>query len=128
VQRAHRLSEICPCFDCRGKAIWYCHHTDCRRQLTARQMPIDPDRPRGNQPSDLRGQCRPLVKELRLGAATSNEPGQLHSYRGVLNDKGKAYLQLFKTCTERMISSGRMPAQQAYAGIRAFEEEIACLG
>lgn len=54
--------------------------------------------------------------------------GQMHSYRGVLNDKGKAYLQLFKTCTERMISSGRMPAQQTYAGIRAFEEEIACLG
>ncbi|TBF87889.1 hypothetical protein ELG72_37630 [Rhizobium leguminosarum] len=54
--------------------------------------------------------------------------GRMHSHRGVLNDRGKAYLQLFKTCTERMISSGRMPAQQAYAGIRAFEEEIASLG
>jgi hypothetical protein len=54
--------------------------------------------------------------------------GQMHSYRGVLNDNGKAYLQLFKTCTERMISSGRMPAHQAYAGIRAFEEEITFLG
>ena len=54
--------------------------------------------------------------------------GKMHRYRGILDDKGKAYLQLFKLCTERMVSSGRMPAQQAYAGIRAFEDEIATIG
>lgn len=54
--------------------------------------------------------------------------GQMHSYRGILTDKGKAYLKLFKVCTERMIGSGRMPAQQGYEGIRAFEQEIAMIG
>jgi len=54
--------------------------------------------------------------------------GQMHDRRGILNDKGKAYLKLFKLCTERMISSGRMPAQQGYEGIREFEKEIATIG
>ncbi|MDM9621961.1 hypothetical protein A6U87_20700 [Rhizobium sp. AC44/96] len=54
--------------------------------------------------------------------------GQLHSYRGMLNDKGRAYLKLFKMSTEGLISSGRMPAQLGYDGIRAFEEAIATIG
>lgn len=28
--------------------------------------------------------------------------GQMHLYRGVLNDKGKAYLKLFKVCTAKL--------------------------
>ena len=54
--------------------------------------------------------------------------GKLHSYRGILNDKGNAYLKLFKVCTEKMISSGRIPAQEGDAGMRDFEQEIAAIG
>lgn len=54
--------------------------------------------------------------------------GDLHSYRGMLGEQGKAYLKLFKICTERMIGSGRIPSQQGYEGIRAFEDEIAKIG
>jgi hypothetical protein len=54
--------------------------------------------------------------------------GKLHIYRGMLSDKGRSYLRLFKVCTEKMIKSGRMQAQQGYAGIREFEQEIAALG
>jgi len=54
--------------------------------------------------------------------------GQMHSAHGILDDMGKAYLKLFKVCTERMISSGRMPAGEGHDGIRAFEEEIAAIG
>jgi len=54
--------------------------------------------------------------------------GKLHSYRGVLTAKGNGYLKLFKVCTEKMISSGRLPAQEAYAGMREFEQEIAAIG
>jgi len=38
------------------------------------------------------------------------------------NDKGKAYFQLFKIYTETIVSSGRMPAQQAYANKFYCEE------
>ncbi|KRB59111.1 hypothetical protein ASE04_27340 [Rhizobium sp. Root708] len=54
--------------------------------------------------------------------------GQLHSCRGILNDKGRGYLKLFKVCTERLIGSGRVPAQLGYNEIREFEAEIARLG
>lgn len=54
--------------------------------------------------------------------------GQMHSDHGILNEMGKAYLKLFKVCTERMISSGRMPADEGHDGVRAFEEEIATIG
>lgn len=54
--------------------------------------------------------------------------GQLHSHRGMLNDKGRGYLKLFKMSTEGLIGSGRMPAQLGCEGIRAFEEAIASIG
>jgi len=54
--------------------------------------------------------------------------GQMHSSPGILDDKGKAYLHLFKVCSERLISSGRLPAPQAQSEIRAFEDEIASIG
>lgn len=51
--------------------------------------------------------------------------GQMHLYRGVLNDKGKAYLKLFKVCTAKLMASGRrMLEKEAVDGVREFEEEI----
>ena len=54
--------------------------------------------------------------------------GKLHNYRGILGEKGNAYLKLFKVCTERMIGTGCIPAQEGYAGMREFEQEIATIG
>ncbi len=54
--------------------------------------------------------------------------GQMHLYRGVLNDKGKAYLKLFKVCTAKLMASGRMSEQEAIEGVREFEDEIAAIG
>ncbi|XAZ26348.1 hypothetical protein LVY75_34350 (plasmid) [Sinorhizobium sp. B11] len=51
-----------------------------------------------------------------------------HSDQRTAGDKAKAYLQLFKWCSERMISSGRLPAERAQAEIQAFEEEIGYRG
>jgi hypothetical protein len=34
-------------------------------------------------------------------------------YRGVLGDKGKAYLKLFKVCSVKMMASGRMSEKEA---------------
>lgn len=87
----------------------------------------------GNFAKDLilkRGWSAGDAANMMIAEFVSSEilSGQLHTYRGILNDKGKAYLKLFKVCTERMINSGRIPAQQGYAGIRDFEQEIAAIG
>ncbi|MBY5453940.1 hypothetical protein HFO91_30645 [Rhizobium leguminosarum] len=54
--------------------------------------------------------------------------GQLHIYRGVLSDKGKAYLKLFKACSSKLMASGRLTEKEAVEGIREFDDEIATLG
>ncbi|WP_085034950.1 hypothetical protein [Ensifer aridi] len=54
--------------------------------------------------------------------------GQFHLYRGVLNDRGKAYLKLFKVCSAKLMASGRMSEKEAVEGVREFEDEIATLG
>lgn len=61
-------------------------------------------------------------------ASAETLTGQLHIYRGVLNDKGKAYLKLFKVCTAKLVASGRMSEADAVEGVREFEDEIANLG
>lgn len=87
----------------------------------------------GNFATDLilrRGWSAADATSMMIAEFVSAEilSGRLRTYRGILNYKGKAYLKLFKVCTERMINSGCMPAQQEYAGIREFEQEIAVIG
>ncbi|WP_234943667.1 hypothetical protein [Sinorhizobium meliloti] len=54
--------------------------------------------------------------------------GQMHLYRGVLNDEGKPDLKLFKVCTAKLMASGRMLEKEAVEGVREFEDDIAALG
>ncbi|WGM61749.1 MULTISPECIES: hypothetical protein [Agrobacterium] len=54
--------------------------------------------------------------------------GQFHLYRSVLNDRGKAYLKLFKVCSAKLMASGRLSENDAIEGVREFEDEIANLG
>ncbi|MNE12142.1 hypothetical protein D3C80_1049250 [compost metagenome] len=54
--------------------------------------------------------------------------GQFHLYRGVLNDKGKAYLKLFKVSSAKLMASGRLSEKEAVEGVREFEDEVAKLG
>lgn len=43
--------------------------------------------------------------------------GQLHIYRGVLNDKGKVYLKRFKVSTAKMMASGRLTEKEAVGNV-----------
>lgn len=54
--------------------------------------------------------------------------GKMHLRRGVMSDKGKAYLKLFKLCSEKLIASGRLPQADAAESLRDFDNEIARLG
>lgn len=68
--------------------------------------------------------CHTIISEYASAKLLS---GQMHVYRRVLNDKGKAYLKLFKVCTAKLMASCRMSEAEAVEGIPEFEDEIATL-
>ncbi|MBP2572422.1 hypothetical protein J2767_003600 [Agrobacterium tumefaciens] len=72
----------------------------------------------------------PDATHMIISEYTSSEimTGQFHLYRGVLNDKGKAYLKLFKVSSAKLMASGRLSEKEAVEGVREFEDEIAKLG
>jgi hypothetical protein len=47
------------------------------------------------------------------------ESGKVHVYRGVLNDEGRQYLELFNHAITRMISLGGYTKDWADANLRA---------
>ena len=47
------------------------------------------------------------------------ESGRLHVYRGVLNEDGRQYLELFNHAIQRMVSLGGYSAEWAEANLRA---------
>lgn len=54
--------------------------------------------------------------------------GQLHVYRGVLNDHGKAYLRLYKACIGSLMKSGRFSDQDGVDALLDLEKGIAAVG
>ena len=54
--------------------------------------------------------------------------GELHIYRGVMNDQGKAYLKLFQVCIAKLLSSGKLTEKEAVEQVRELEDEIRAIG
>ncbi|GEM_PF-3623296 len=50
--------------------------------------------------------------------------GELHTYRGVLSDRGKGYQILFQYCLKSMVTSGHMQKDFAYEADARIREAI----
>jgi len=66
-----------------------------------------------------------IIKEFACSAIRT---GELHIYRGVLNDQGKAYLKLFKVCAGNLMTTHRLTEQEAVEELRELYDEIAAIG
>lgn len=58
-------------------------------------------------------------------AVSMLQSGQFHTYRGLLNDQGKAYLRLYKTCVGSLIESRRYSEEEGVDAVIELEKLIA---
>ena len=61
-------------------------------------------------------------------AASAVQSGQLHVYRGVMNDQGHAYLRLYKACIGALMKSGRYSDLEGVEALTELEEAISEVG
>ncbi|ANG98372.1 hypothetical protein A8A54_04490 [Brucella pseudogrignonensis] len=61
-------------------------------------------------------------------AATALLSGELHVYRGVVNDQGKAYTRLYKFCVGKLMASKRLSEKEAVEQVQEVLDGVAAIG
>ncbi len=61
-------------------------------------------------------------------AASALLSGELHVYRGAVNDQGKAYTRLYKFCVGKLMASKRLSEKEAVEQVKELLDGIATIG
>lgn len=61
-------------------------------------------------------------------AASALLSGELHVYRGVVNDQGKAYTRLHKFCVGKLLATGRLSESEAVEQVQEVLDGVAAIG